>query len=186
MRTGAFRYLFFAFLLLLTDFAPGMPDWTPDLVGAAILLLGLRELRCFDREAGTSFGQAAPWAWSVFALDVVRTALLFLPAAKSALRWLSAGKLLCSAIAAWICGAGVFHLAVSSEQYSLAAALRKSTITACVCGVCAALSRLLAAGFGEEPSAESSWIILGASLCSAVWYGVQFLRARKLLRPFFG
>lgn len=186
MRTGAFRYLFFSFLLLLTDVTFGGFDWTPDPVGAAILLLGLRELRVFDAECTAGFGKTILWGWVLLALGAGRVALYFLPDAGWLLPWLCAFSSLAAAVAVWLCGAGVFRLAVQVGQHSLAAALRQSVFAACICCLSAACSRVLSAGFGAEPAPFSSVVITAASVAAAFWFCALLLRAQKLLRPFFG
>ena len=186
MRTGAFRYLFFAFLLLLTDVTFGGFDWTPDLVGAAVLLLGLRELKVFDAECAAGFSKAAPWGWGLLLLGAGRAAFCFWPAAARLLPWVSAVSGLAAAAAAWICGAGVFRMALQAGQHALAAALQQSIFVSCICCISAAFGRALSACFGAEPSLLSSLVLTAASIVSAFWFCAQLLRAQKLLRPFFG
>lgn len=186
MRTSAFRYLFFAFLMLLTDVTFGAADWTSDVVGAAALMFGLREVCVFDGECATEFAKARPWAWVCLVLDAVRSVLYFLPFGSGLLPWLHAAVLLISAVPAWICGAGVFRMAVQAGQHSLAGSLRKSIFMTCICCVSVSCSITLSAMFGQEASLFSSLTLTVVSLCSAVWFCVQLLRAQRLLRPFFG
>lgn len=186
MRTGAFRYLFFAFLLLLTDPTFGGFDWTPDAVGAVVLLLGLREVKAFDAEFGTGFGKAKRWGAALLLLGAGKAALLFFPAASSLLPWVCAGSAIAACASAWVCGAGVFRLAVQAGQHSLAAALRRGVFAACICCVSVACGKLLAAALGAEPTPLSSVIVTAASVAAAIDFGAQLLRAQKLLRPFFG
>lgn len=186
MRTGAIRYLFYAFLILLTDFTVDTVDWTPNLVGAAILLLGLRELCVFDHETGSHFSKAIPWAWFLLLIDTGKTLLYFVPSAKAVLPWLGVIEILGVSTTVWICGAGVLHMAVKSGQLILAGSLRQSIFVSCICCVSVACSGLLSAIFGEQPSVLSSIIITVVSLCAAVWFSVLLVRAQNILRPFFG
>ena len=186
MRTGAFRYLFFSFLFLLTDVTVSGFDWTPDLVGAAILLLGLRELKVFDAEYGAGFGKTALWGRVLLALGAGKAVLCFWRAAEWLLPWLCAASGLAAAVAAWFCGAGVFRLAIQAGQRSLVISLRQSVVTVCRCCVSVSCSKALSAGLGTEPSLLSFAIVTAASVAAALWFCAQLLRAQKLLRPFFG